>query len=400
MPALITWWKLDVAELAPGAHSDAVAAIGTDLRAPAATRNTAATTRRSTSWRCSGRSRTSRTRARSTPARRRWPGVAAWFHDAVYDPAAPPGANEADSAELAVRDLQALGVRDDDVAAVRDLVLATERHARPGAPRARPPPSTTPTCGSSAPRGALRRVHRPGARGVCRRARRRLRARAGPRSCGRSSTARRSTRPGTPGATWEDAARAQPRARARVPPDGLQRPPTRGHQNAAPHTSRTRRGSPTAGRPRRRPRRPSAAGVTVEPGADTAACSHRRPASGRPSDGSNCSCPTRREGRRRRGQPGLLEHLPHDRRAHVLAGLPPPAGRSPLAAARAVDHGEPALAVLEDHHARRRPPPPQPARQPRRGRPPSRCGRGRPPRRARRPCGAAPAPAPLSAPAG
>ena len=35
--------------------------------------------------------------------------LAACFHDAVYDPAAPPGANEADSAELAVRDLRALG---------------------------------------------------------------------------------------------------------------------------------------------------------------------------------------------------------------------------------------------------------------------------------------------------
>jgi hypothetical protein len=31
VPALITWWKLDVAELAPNAHSDAVLAIGTDL---------------------------------------------------------------------------------------------------------------------------------------------------------------------------------------------------------------------------------------------------------------------------------------------------------------------------------------------------------------------------------
>lgn len=47
-------------------------------------------------------------------------------------PPRPPGANEADSAELAVHDLRALGVRDDDVAAVRQLVLATERHDAPG----------------------------------------------------------------------------------------------------------------------------------------------------------------------------------------------------------------------------------------------------------------------------
>ena len=77
--------------------------------------------------------------------------VAACFHDAVYDPAALPGANEADSAELAVRDLRALGVRDDDVGAVRHLVLATERHTHP-ATRGSALRSTTPTCGSSRPR--------------------------------------------------------------------------------------------------------------------------------------------------------------------------------------------------------------------------------------------------------
>ena len=114
MPALLTWWTLDVELLAPGAHSDAVAAIGTDLRRRLREEHR--------------RYHTDQHVVEMFLAR-----VAACFHDAVYDPAAPPGANEADSAELAVRDLRALGVRDDDVAAVRQLVLATERHDAPGA---------------------------------------------------------------------------------------------------------------------------------------------------------------------------------------------------------------------------------------------------------------------------
>ena len=132
MPALLTWWTLDVELLAPGAHSDAVAAIGTDLRRRLREEHR--------------RYHTDQHVVEMFLALEELAGegalddregalarVAACFHDAVYDPAAPPGANEADSAELAVRDLRALGVRDDDVAAVRQLVLATERHEAPGA---------------------------------------------------------------------------------------------------------------------------------------------------------------------------------------------------------------------------------------------------------------------------
>jgi predicted metal-dependent HD superfamily phosphohydrolase len=57
--------------------------------------------------------------------------LAAWFHDAVYETAEPAGANESASAELAVRDLSALGLAGDDVDTVRDLVLATEAHDLP-----------------------------------------------------------------------------------------------------------------------------------------------------------------------------------------------------------------------------------------------------------------------------
>jgi predicted metal-dependent HD superfamily phosphohydrolase len=54
--------------------------------------------------------------------------VAGWFHDAVYDTTTAAGDNEIHSAELAVRDLSALGFADADVEVVRDLVLATQTH--------------------------------------------------------------------------------------------------------------------------------------------------------------------------------------------------------------------------------------------------------------------------------
>jgi predicted metal-dependent HD superfamily phosphohydrolase len=59
--------------------------------------------------------------------------LAAWYHDAIYDPRAAEGANEAASAELAARVLPALGQRDERVAAVVRLVEATIHHV-PTAP--------------------------------------------------------------------------------------------------------------------------------------------------------------------------------------------------------------------------------------------------------------------------
>jgi predicted metal-dependent HD superfamily phosphohydrolase len=61
----------------------------------------------------------------ATPAAR----LAAWFHDAVYDPARFD--NEELSAELAVDRLTALGTDAGLVAEVRTLVLATKRHEVP-----------------------------------------------------------------------------------------------------------------------------------------------------------------------------------------------------------------------------------------------------------------------------
>ena len=127
MPALITWWKLDLAELAPGTHHDAVLAIGADLlrrwtephRGYHDTRHLV-----EVFWALEDLEEAGEIDPREGAVGR----LAGWFHDAVYDPAAQPGSNEADSADLAVRDLRALGLAPGDVDLVRDLVLATTTH--------------------------------------------------------------------------------------------------------------------------------------------------------------------------------------------------------------------------------------------------------------------------------
>ncbi|GAB3115050.1 hypothetical protein GCM10027055_22170 [Janibacter alkaliphilus] len=58
--------------------------------------------------------------------------LAAWYHDAVYDPAAAAGANEEASARLAEADLAAAALSETDVAVVAELVRATAEHALPG----------------------------------------------------------------------------------------------------------------------------------------------------------------------------------------------------------------------------------------------------------------------------
>jgi predicted metal-dependent HD superfamily phosphohydrolase len=54
--------------------------------------------------------------------------LAAFFHDAVYDPRAPAGANERDSAALAEAVLAALGVPPAPVGEVTRLVMTTADH--------------------------------------------------------------------------------------------------------------------------------------------------------------------------------------------------------------------------------------------------------------------------------
>jgi predicted metal-dependent HD superfamily phosphohydrolase len=55
--------------------------------------------------------------------------LAAWFHDAVYDPRASPGVNESRSAELAHDTLASLGVSAARIDEVARLVRLTAHHA-------------------------------------------------------------------------------------------------------------------------------------------------------------------------------------------------------------------------------------------------------------------------------
>lgn len=130
MPALLTWWKLDVATLAPEAHSDAVEAIGRDLLQRLEEPHRSYHSARHVVEMYAAVEELEREGV-VTEREAALAGVAACFHDAVYDPQAPPGANEVDSAALAVRCLMALGLDAGDVEQVRRLVLATERHEAP-----------------------------------------------------------------------------------------------------------------------------------------------------------------------------------------------------------------------------------------------------------------------------
>ena len=54
--------------------------------------------------------------------------LAAWFHDAIYDPAATPGSNEADSALLARETLRQLSFTSNDIDTIDRLIRLTARH--------------------------------------------------------------------------------------------------------------------------------------------------------------------------------------------------------------------------------------------------------------------------------
>ena len=135
MPALITWWTLDVADLAPGAHSDAVRAVGEDLLRRLSEEHRRYHTARHVVemfWALEDLEQAKAVTPRQAAVAR----VAAWFHDAVYDTTNPGGENEIDSAALAVRDLSALGFGGEDVETVRDLILSTHDHELTGTPLA------------------------------------------------------------------------------------------------------------------------------------------------------------------------------------------------------------------------------------------------------------------------
>lgn len=125
----MTWWTLDVRELSPRAHPDAVAGIGRDLERRLAEPHRhyhTVTHLVEMFWALDELEQSGEIGTRDGALAR----VAAWFHDAVYD-VTDPTDNERRSAELAVSSLGALGVPDRDIDTVERLILDTAHHALP-----------------------------------------------------------------------------------------------------------------------------------------------------------------------------------------------------------------------------------------------------------------------------
>lgn len=127
MHALRTAWVRDVAELAPEAPPEAVESAGNDLVRRLAEPHRHYHTAQHVAEMIDALQELTEAEeldsSAATIAR-----LAAWFHDAVYDPSAGQGLNELASAELATDRLSGLGARRAHVGLVRDLVLATSSH--------------------------------------------------------------------------------------------------------------------------------------------------------------------------------------------------------------------------------------------------------------------------------
>ncbi len=127
MPALTTWWSLDVRAIAPQAHDYAVTSAGADLLS----RWTEPARRYHTTkhlvemfWALEELEDAGEIDDRQGAVAR----VGAWFHDAIYAPGASLGSNEADSAALARHSLRQVGVEDDDLTAIDRLIRLTASH--------------------------------------------------------------------------------------------------------------------------------------------------------------------------------------------------------------------------------------------------------------------------------
>jgi predicted metal-dependent HD superfamily phosphohydrolase len=128
MPALSTWWTMDVRSVARNPPpDDVVTRAGTNLLArwdePARCYHT---TRHLVEmfWALEALEDAGEINDRQCSVAR----LAAWFHDAIYDPTARPGSNEADSAALAQDTLALLGVDHDTVDTVDRLIRLTIGH--------------------------------------------------------------------------------------------------------------------------------------------------------------------------------------------------------------------------------------------------------------------------------
>jgi predicted metal-dependent HD superfamily phosphohydrolase len=127
MPALTTWWTMDVRGIAPHVPGEVAERVGADLLArwTEPIRRYHTTTHLVEMFGALEELEDAREidDRQCSVAR-----LAAWFHDAVYDPAASAGSNEADSAVLARTTLQELDVTDEDIDDIDRLIRLTARH--------------------------------------------------------------------------------------------------------------------------------------------------------------------------------------------------------------------------------------------------------------------------------
>jgi predicted metal-dependent HD superfamily phosphohydrolase len=128
VPALLSWWTQDVTALSRLAGTGDVAAAGSDLlarwrephRRYHSTRHLA-----EMFWALADLTDAGELSDREAGLAR----VAAWLHDAAYDPAAPPGVNETASAALAEQLLGQLQLDEASIRTVVELVRMTAEHA-------------------------------------------------------------------------------------------------------------------------------------------------------------------------------------------------------------------------------------------------------------------------------
>lgn len=127
MPTLIAWWIQDLGLLAPDADPVAVRAVGEDLLrrwADPARRYHSTTHLVELFWGLEEIEEAGEVSAEDATVGR----IAGWLHDAVYDPTAPPGRNEAESVELAARLLPTVALTPAAVSRVASLVRMTDGH--------------------------------------------------------------------------------------------------------------------------------------------------------------------------------------------------------------------------------------------------------------------------------
>ena len=128
MPALINWWTMDVRRVAAHAPDNkCVERVGADLldRWSEPTRRYHTTTHLVEMF---GALEELEDAHEIDDRQCSVARLAAWFHDAVYDPAARPGSNEADSAMLARDTLRKLNFAEDDIRSIERLIRLTARH--------------------------------------------------------------------------------------------------------------------------------------------------------------------------------------------------------------------------------------------------------------------------------